>query len=192
MVSVTGRSAAAGHQGWPEPDLLRLDRSLERGALAEVAVLEAGRDGRSRSVRVAVGLGLEGLEEEVGEGAVDRPANVASEAVWSACTRRTARASLRWCGSSSARRAPCGRRCAGGGRRGCARVWARPPASAAAGSAGAAEQLGLHDLVEVLEAGAAVARVEEHLEEHAGRHRAKRSCSSSSTITVSRSHWSPF
>ena len=102
---------------------------------------------------------------------LERPPNVASEAVWSGLARgeehrlRRGRPALRQLDERPAVDRPAARRrgspasAPGPWRVGGGRKRGLP-----------AEQLGLHDLLEVLQARAAVARVEQHLEQHAGGH----------------------
>src|SRR6478735_2230947 len=155
-----------------EPDLLRGDRALERRTLAEVAALEPGGD---RAQQLGPGgrrVALERLEEQVGEGAV-------GAAVEGGVRRRLvglARGEEHRLGAGATalgqldeglavdgprrREGTDGADLleAGGGRR------RQEPGRAA-------EDGRLHDLLEVAQAGAAVARVEEHLEQHPLGHR---------------------
>src|SRR6476469_9130619 len=171
--SVTGRRAGALEPGLPglsEADLLALDRALERRPLAEVAVLETDRDGAQQVGARRGWLVLERLEEEIGERAVR------------AATERRVRGGL----PGLARREQHGLR---RGRPALGQLDEGPAVGTAGRGEGPqrprllqalarrrrqeprlpTEELCLHDLLEVLQSGPAVARVEQHLEQDAGR-----------------------
>ena len=190
-----GRRSSQRLPGLPEPDLLALDRALERRTLAEVAVLETDRDGAQQVGARRGRLVLERLEEEVGERAVRAaPERRVRGGLVRTCTRRTARASTRstrlLVSSTSALRSTVGRSAR---RSRIARVWSRPLRVGGGRNRGFRPRSWACMISSRSFRPVPLWHVSSSTSSStpAGT-RAKRSCSSSSTMTVSRSHWSPF